>query len=167
MSKQLHPCGIKIHGEHADYFVIEEGSNIPDAFIQVTADPKDNWEVRVRIYTTEAGWQAIGVVGPQTLHAALTVLEAREAMPVRGQWLTNHPKSIKGYWPRRAVPLVEGPPQGVSDTDTADCEEAGYVGIYLADFNMTRNQSKEFKLCYDHQEWVDALVERYEEMRLR
>lgn len=50
-----------------------------------------------------------------------TVMHARD-------WVTNHPKSIKGYWPRRAVPLMEGAPK------LADGYEGSkLVGIYLAD----------------------------------
>jgi hypothetical protein len=26
----------------------------------------------------------------------------------KGEWLTNHPKSIQGYWPRRAILIREG-----------------------------------------------------------
>ena len=53
----------------------------------------------------------------------------------KGEWLTNVGKSgLKGLWPRRDVPLVEGPPKQVSPAwPLAKLQERGFKGIYLAE----------------------------------
>jgi hypothetical protein len=49
----------------------------------------------------------------------------------KGDWVTNTPRSIKGYWPRRDAVLVEGPPHATDTFTTEQLQEKRIVGIYL------------------------------------
>lgn len=47
-------------------------------------------------------------------------------------WITNHPKSIKGLWPRRAgCEYIEGEPMGTEARSVQDLKECGLVGVYV------------------------------------
>ncbi len=49
----------------------------------------------------------------------------------KGDWVTNHPVSIKGWWPRRTAKYKEGRPKPTLDFSVEDFESKGYIGIYL------------------------------------
>jgi len=47
-------------------------------------------------------------------------------------WITNHPKSLKGLWPRRAgCTYIEGEPKGTDIYSSAELSACDYVGIYV------------------------------------
>ncbi len=48
-------------------------------------------------------------------------------------WITNHPKSVKGLWPRRAgCEYIEGEPKGRDPQFPVDAlKNLGLVGIYV------------------------------------
>lgn len=50
-----------------------------------------------------------------------------------GDWVTNHPGSMRGWWPRRAgVSYQEGPPSATHQFTADELSARGMVGIYLA-----------------------------------
>ena len=51
--------------------------------------------------------------------------------PKRGDWITNNPKTIKSWWPRRKTKYKEGPPKETSTYTVEDLKFMGYIGIYL------------------------------------
>ena len=47
-------------------------------------------------------------------------------------WITNHPKSLKGMWPRRAgVTYIEGPPKSTEAYSVSELVSQGLVGAYV------------------------------------
>ena len=51
----------------------------------------------------------------------------------KGDWLTNHPRSIKGWWPRRDVKIYQGRPKATDTFTVEQLEGMGQVGAYLAE----------------------------------
>lgn len=49
----------------------------------------------------------------------------------KGEWLTNTPRSIKGFWPRRDAKLSEGLPQATETFTQEQLMERKIVGVYL------------------------------------
>ena len=46
--------------------------------------------------------------------------------------ITNHPKSIKGLWPRRAgCAYIEGEPKATEAHSTEELKKQGLVGVYV------------------------------------
>lgn len=47
-------------------------------------------------------------------------------------WVTNHPKSLKGMWPRRiGAVYIEGPPKATTVHTTDELARQGLVGAYV------------------------------------
>jgi len=47
-------------------------------------------------------------------------------------WITNHPKSLKGLWPRRAgCVYIEGEPKATFYYTQAQLKKQGCVGAYV------------------------------------
>jgi hypothetical protein len=47
-------------------------------------------------------------------------------------WITNHPKSIKGLWPRRdGVEYIEGEPMATHVYTTDDLKRQRLIGVYV------------------------------------
>ena len=46
-------------------------------------------------------------------------------------WVTNHPKPIEGFWPRRVCEYTEGPPKATYKHSIEEFEAMGYIGIYV------------------------------------
>jgi len=47
-------------------------------------------------------------------------------------WITNHPKSVKGMWPRRAgVDYIQGQPKATEAYTTEQLQSQGLVGVYV------------------------------------
>lgn len=47
-------------------------------------------------------------------------------------WVTNHPKSLKGMWPRRiGVVYLEGRPKATEAHTSEELESQGLVGAYV------------------------------------
>ena len=46
-------------------------------------------------------------------------------------WLTNHPRTYKGWFPRRDVKLKDGPPKATDTYSVEEFEEKRIVGVYL------------------------------------
>lgn len=46
-------------------------------------------------------------------------------------WITNHPKPIQSFWPRRATDYVEGRPKATEKFSEKELEEQGLIGIYV------------------------------------
>ena len=47
-------------------------------------------------------------------------------------WITNHPKSIKGLWPRRSgVEYIQGEPKATAAYSVDELKSQGLVGAYV------------------------------------
>jgi len=47
-------------------------------------------------------------------------------------WITNHPKSLKGLWPRRAgYTYIEGEPKKTEACSVQNLKSCGIIGIYV------------------------------------
>lgn len=47
-------------------------------------------------------------------------------------WVTNHPKSVKGMWPRRAgVDYIEGSPKGTHMYSSDELRRQNIIGVYV------------------------------------
>ena len=47
-------------------------------------------------------------------------------------WITNHPKSLTGLWPRRAgCEYIQGEPMGTETYTSEQLKAEGYVGAYV------------------------------------
>ncbi len=47
-------------------------------------------------------------------------------------WITNHPKPLKGMWPRRVgCEYLEGDPQGTDSLRVDELKQQGYIGVYV------------------------------------
>lgn len=69
----------------------------------------------------------------------------------QGHWLTNNPKTIKSWYPRRAVKLYEGDPKATDTYSVDELKSMGIVGIYLdEDLEVC---IKELPLCKNQKEW--------------
>jgi len=56
-------------------------------------------------------------------------------------WVTNHPKSLKGLWPRRkGVDYIQGPPKATAARSAEDLTASGLVGAYV---NMTDEEYRQ------------------------
>lgn len=49
----------------------------------------------------------------------------------KGDWITNNPRGIKAWFPRRACKVVEGEPRPSQQYGTEYLKSRGIVGIYL------------------------------------
>ena len=76
----------------------------------------------------------------------------------KGTWLTNNPKTMKSWYPRRAVMLYEGDPKATDTYTVEELKKQGLVGIYLGeDLNV---DIKSLHMCRSHVEWLQKLEER-------
>lgn len=65
-------------------------------------------------------------------------------------WITNHPKSLKGLWPRRAgCVYIEGDPMGSDSIHVDELKARGYVGAYV---DMPYNEYKKLPIVKTPQE---------------
>ena len=47
-------------------------------------------------------------------------------------WITNHPKPLKGMWPRRVgCTYIEGDPQGTDAFTVEQLKAQGNIGVYV------------------------------------
>lgn len=47
-------------------------------------------------------------------------------------WITNHPKPLKGLWPRRVgCTYIEGAPQATEARTSEDLKNCGLIGVYV------------------------------------
>lgn len=47
-------------------------------------------------------------------------------------WITNHPKPLKGLWPRRVgCTYVEGEPKATPARTSEDLMNCGLIGVYV------------------------------------
>lgn len=47
-------------------------------------------------------------------------------------WITNHPKSIKGLWPRRdGVEYIQGEPKSTKVYSVEELKKQGLIGVYV------------------------------------
>jgi len=47
-------------------------------------------------------------------------------------WITNHPKPIKGMWPRRVgVAYIEGEPKATDAFTSEELKSQGLIGVYV------------------------------------
>lgn len=47
-------------------------------------------------------------------------------------WITNHPKSLKGLWPRRAgCVYIKGEPKASFFYTQKQLKKKGYIGVYV------------------------------------
>lgn len=51
----------------------------------------------------------------------------------KGDWITNVPRSIKTFWPRRKCLYYEGPPHETDAYSQKTLIEMNIVGVYLAE----------------------------------
>ena len=70
----------------------------------------------------------------------------------RGDWITNHPKPIESFWPRRTCKYIEGLPKKTDHYSVEEFISMGYIGIYLDEdvedyYSLTKVKNpKEFKI---------------------
>lgn len=50
-----------------------------------------------------------------------------------GDWVTNHPRTLKAYWPRRQAEYKEGPPKETEVYTQEELSNSNIIGIYLAE----------------------------------
>ena len=47
-------------------------------------------------------------------------------------WITNHPGSLKGMWPRRlGVEYIEGEPKATEKYSAEKLKQEGLIGVYV------------------------------------
>lgn len=47
-------------------------------------------------------------------------------------WITNHPKSVKGLWPRRdGVEYIEGKPKATHVYSVEELQKQNIIGVYV------------------------------------
>jgi hypothetical protein len=78
-------------------------------------------------------------------------------MTPEGTWLTNNPKTILSWYPRRAVLLREGSPKATSEYTVEEFKAMGMVGIYL-DEDVEDLSSME--MCHSRNEYMNNLRAR-------
>ena len=71
-------------------------------------------------------------------------------------WITNHPKSIQGFWPRRTCEYFEGLPQKTYKYSVEEFIEMGYIGIYV---NMTREEYEKYPLVANPKQFKEKIDE--------
>ena len=60
-------------------------------------------------------------------------------------WVTNHPKTVKGMWPRRiGVVYIEGPPKATESRTAEKLASEGLVGVYV---DMDENEYRKLPLA--------------------
>jgi hypothetical protein len=65
-------------------------------------------------------------------------------------WITNHPKSLKGLWPRRAgCVYIEGEPRGTFAYTAEQLREQGLVGAYV---NMPEDEYRKLPIVKNPQD---------------
>jgi len=73
----------------------------------------------------------------------------------KGDWLTNNPKTIHSWWPRRAVKMKQGPPKATESKSQEDLIKMGLVGIYLDE--DLENPFNEYPLCGNQKDYKQKL----------
>ena len=73
------------------------------------------------------------------------LLQADLARQGKLTWITNHPKSIKGLWPRRiGVDYIEGKPMGTHAYSSDELAQSGLIGVYV---DMPMEQYRQLPLA--------------------
>lgn len=49
----------------------------------------------------------------------------------KGEWLTNHPRTYRGWFPRRDAKMVDGPPKATDKYTVDELLAMKQVGVYL------------------------------------
>mgnify|MGYP000423423815 CR=1 FL=1 len=78
----------------------------------------------------------------------------------KGDWISNQPKTIKSYWPRRSVKIVEGEPKLLTEWVKDYNVDNPLVGIYL-DEDLDK-PLKEYPLCKNFKEYTLAMSQRFD-----
>ena len=53
-------------------------------------------------------------------------------MNLKMNWITNHPKPLKGLWPRRiGCEYIEGEPRATEECSVEILKEQGLIGVYV------------------------------------
>ena len=52
-------------------------------------------------------------------------------MTPKGTWLTNHPRTYRGWFPRRDALMYDGPPKATEAYTSEELAEKRIVGVYL------------------------------------
>jgi hypothetical protein len=69
-------------------------------------------------------------------------------------WITNHPRSLKGLWPRRAgVQYIEGSPHATEWRTSEQLTAEGLIGVYVQ--GMTREEYRSHPLAHTPQDLAD------------
>ena len=79
----------------------------------------------------------------------------RETPKHKGDWLTNNPKTIRSWYPRRSVKMVEGKPKETGEYTVEELESKGMIGIYL-DEDLA-HEWEEYPLCGNPREWESRI----------
>lgn len=67
-------------------------------------------------------------------------------------WITNHPKPLKGMWPRRVgCEYVEGEPKGTDALRVDELKAQGYIGVYV---NMPPDEYYKLPVAKNPQEFA-------------
>ena len=67
-------------------------------------------------------------------------------------WITNHPKPLKGMWPRRVgCEYVEGEPKGTDTLRVDELKAQGYVGAYV---DMSDREYRKLPVARNPQEFA-------------
>lgn len=67
-------------------------------------------------------------------------------------WITNHPKPLKGMWPRRVgCEYVEGEPKGTDALRVDELKAQGYVGAYVG---MSDREYRKLPVARNPQEFA-------------
>jgi len=72
-------------------------------------------------------------------------------------WITNHPKPLKGMWPRRVgCEYIEGDPKSTATYSTEELKVKGYIGVYVdmpieeyKELHVVRNP-RDLELYYEY-----------------
>jgi hypothetical protein len=60
-------------------------------------------------------------------------------------WITNHPKPIKGMWPRRfPVEYIEGAPKPTKTYSAEELSQQGLIGVYV---NMREEEYRKLPIA--------------------
>ena len=76
---------------------------------------------------------------------------------LKGSWMTNNPKTLLSWYPRRAVLLREGSPKATSEYTVEEFEAMGIIGIYL---NEDIEDLSAMKMCQNRKEWTLEIARR-------
>ena len=67
-------------------------------------------------------------------------------------WITNHPKPLKGMWPRRVgCTYLEGEPKGTDSLRVDELKAQGYIGVYV---DMSQQDYRQLPLARNPMEYV-------------